>query len=136
MTCALEIHDQKRSRQRRTPCPPMLIGLGAAIAVSGGLPVGDPFALICSALTSVVSAALNLFFAFSEVMAGLGVYPDALQPATAIAPYPSLLYAPSGIVIDAEPAFVWRGTLALAAWALSATLCAELSSRRTQKPLE
>jgi hypothetical protein len=136
MTCALEIRDQKRSPQRRTPCAPMLIGFGAALVVSGGLPDGDPFALICDALTSVVSATLNLLFAFSELMTRLGLYPEALRPAAAGTPYPSLLYAPGGIAIDAEPAFLWAGTLALAAWALAATLCAELAFRRAHRPLD
>lgn len=136
MTCAFEIRDQRRSRQRYAPSAPTLIGLGAGFAVSSGLPIGDLFALICSALTSVVSATLNLFFAFSDVMVGLGIYPKALQPPAAVAPYPSLLYTSSGIAIDAEPAFLWRATLALAVWVLSATLYAELSFRRRQRPSE
>jgi hypothetical protein len=137
MTRALEIHDQKGSLQRCTPCAQLLIGLGAALAVSCcGLPNGDPFALICDALTSVVSAILNLFFVLSDLMAKVGIYPEVLRPVAAVTPYPSLLYAPGGIAIDAEPAFLWRGTLALAAWALSATLYAELAFRRAQRALD
>ncbi|MES1173586.1 MAG: hypothetical protein ABUL62_04585 [Myxococcales bacterium] len=133
MTCALEIRDQKSSVARRAPCAPLLVGLGAALAVSAGCTNGDPFALICDALTAVVSAALNLVFACSELLARFEIYPEALRPAAAVTPYPVLLYAPGGLAIDAEPAFLWRGTLALAAWALSATLCAEIAVRRARR---
>jgi len=136
MTCALELRDQKRRYCQRTPWASTLLGLGVALALSGGLPNGELFALICNALTSVVSATLNLLFAFSDLISPLGLYPEALKPVATVGPYPSLLYAPGSIAIDAEPAFLWRGTLALAGWALAATLWAELAFRRTRKTLD
>jgi hypothetical protein len=120
----------------RAPCASLLIGFGVALALSGGLPNRDLFALICDVLTSVVSATLNLFFAVSELMSRLGVFPETLRPVATVAPYSSLLCAPGGIAFEADPAFLWRGPLALGAWALAATLCTKAWVRRAPTPLD
>jgi ABC-2 type transport system permease protein len=127
-----------------------VFGFGLALLLSAategagsGLPSGGVLALICGALTAVVAAALNLIFC---AIIGLSAFfiedtspvywvwqMRALADAT---PFPSLLYAPGRIAIGAEPAFVWRSVIVLAAWTLFAVLCAHFAFRRALKALE
>jgi ABC-2 type transport system permease protein len=126
------------------------------------LPSGGPLALVCGALTAVVAATLNLVFyaiiglcsfviedtspiywvwqklsfVFGGLMFPLDIYPDTLHAVANATPFPSLLYGPARIAIGAEPAFIWRTTLVLAAWTLFGVLCAHFAFRRALKFLE
>ena len=137
-------------------------GLGFAFALGGGLPAGGVLALICGALTAVVAATLNLVFyamiglsaffiedtspvywvwqklsfVFGGLMFPLDMYPSTLQQIADATPFPSLLYAPGRIAIGAEPAFLWRSTLHLAAWTVIAVFAAHFAYRRALKALE
>ncbi len=139
-----------------------VFGFALSAFLSGGLPSGGPLALICGALTAVVAAALNLLFyaviglsaffiedtspvywvwqklafVFGGLMFPLDMYPASLQRVASFTPFPSLLYAPGRIAIGAEPAFVWRSTLVLAAWAVLATVFAQYAFRRARRALE
>ena len=134
MTCAVETRDFKKRWHARALGAPPVIGLGLALTLAGGLPSGDFFALLCGALTAVVSAARNLVFALTDLMSPLAICPDALRQLANVTPVPSLFYAPGPIPMGAEPPLLWRSTLVLAAWTFLATLCAELAFRRSQGP--
>jgi hypothetical protein len=127
MACGVELHNPRDSLQRRARVARPLIGLGLALVMREGLPSGDLLAQVCAALTAVVSATLDLVFA---LLGSLGIYPDALQPASRVVPFPSVLDVPGRIAIGADPAFRWRATLVLTAWALFLTLCAGVPLRR------
>ncbi|MEO6601768.1 MAG: hypothetical protein ABIQ16_17960 [Polyangiaceae bacterium] len=132
MTCAVESRDSRKRWHARALGAPPAIGLALAVTLGAGLPSDDFLALLCGALTAVVCAAMNLFLAFSDLISPLAICPQALRPVANVTPFPSLLYAPGPIAIGAEPPFLWRSTLVLAAWALFTTLCAEIAFRRSQ----
>jgi ABC-2 type transport system permease protein len=131
---------------------------GASVA----LPSGGLLALVCGALTAVVAATLNLVFCaiiglsaffiedtspiywvwqklsfvFGGLMFPLDIYPPAMRSIANVTPFPSLLYAPGRIAIGAEPAFVWRTVIVLAAWTVFGVTCAHFAFRRALKALE
>lgn len=127
-----------------------------------GLPGGGPLALICGALTAVVAATLNLIFCaiiglsaffiedtspvywvwqkssfvFGGLLFPLDMYPSSLRTIANATPFPSLLYAPGRIAIGAEPTFIWRSLLVLAAWTVFGVLGAHFAFRRALRGLE
>lgn len=140
----------------------LLTRSSSADGVTAVLPSGGLLALICGALTAVVAATLNLIFCaiiglsaffiedtspiywvwqklsfvFGGLMFPLDIYPPVMRSIANVTPFPSLLYAPGRIAIGAEPAFVWRSVLMLAAWTVFGVLCAHFAFRRALKALE
>ena len=143
-------------------CGLALLLSGAGEGAGSGLPSGGVLALICGALTAVVAAALNLIFCviiglsaffiedtspvywvwqklsfvFGGLMFPLDLYPGKMRALADATPFPSLLYAPGRIAIGAEPAFVWRSVIVLAAWTVFGVVCAHFAFRRALKALE
>src|SRR5450432_375918 len=135
---------------------------GVSEGARAGLPSGGLLALICGALTAVVAATLNLIFCaiiglsaffledtspvywvwqklsfvFGGLMFPLDIYPPVMRSIANVTPFPSLLYAPGRIAIGAEPAFVWRTVIVLAAWTIFAVACAHFAFRRALRALE
>ena len=66
----------------------------------------------------------------------LDIYPQAMRSIANVTPFPSLLYAPGRIAIGAEPAFVWRTVVVLAAWTVFGVISAHFAFRRALSALE
>lgn len=142
----------------------VLLPLGFALAavLSGGLPLGGALGLVCGALTALIAAGLQLLFlaiiglsaffiqdtapiywvwqklsfVFGGLMFPLDLYPDTLQKVAGVTPFPWLLYAPGRVAIGAEPAFLWKTTLALATWLVISVFVGQVAYRRALKSLE